>query len=59
MKNKIQLFVYDFDGVFTNNKVFVDENGKESVICNKSDGLAVGLIRKLGYKQIILSSREK
>ena len=58
MKNKIQLLVYDFDGVFTNNKVFVDENGKESVICNKSDGLAVGLIRKLGYKQIILSSEK-
>ena len=25
----IKLFVYDFDGVMTNNKVYIDQSGKE------------------------------
>ena len=28
---KIRLIAFDFDGVFTDNKVFVFENGNESV----------------------------
>ena len=41
-KNKlknIKLLVFDFDGVFTNNKVILDENGIEHVICDRGDGL--------------------
>ena len=52
----IQLFVYDFDGVMTDNKVIVDENGKEAVVCNRSDGLAVQLIREMGIGQLIIST---
>ena len=52
----IQLFVYDFDGVMTDNKVIVDENGKESVVCNRSDGLAVQLIKEMGITQLIMST---
>ena len=48
----------DFDGVLTNNKVVVDEYGKESVICSRDDGYALERIRELGITTLILS-REK
>tara|TARA_B100000401_G_C52662665_1_gene650868 strand:- start:306 stop:872 length:567 start_codon:yes stop_codon:yes gene_type:complete len=38
--------IFDFDGIFTNNKVLVDENGEEIVICDRSDGLAFDILRK-------------
>lgn len=52
----IQLIVYDFDGVFTNNKVLVFEDGKEAVFCNRADGLAIQKIKGLGISQMILST---
>ena len=52
----ISLIVYDFDGVMTDNKVYVDQQGNESVRCNRGDGLGVNLIKKLGIAQIILST---
>ena len=54
----IDLIVYDFDGVMTNNKVLVDQSGKESVVVNRSDGLAVSVFRKMKIMQIILSTEE-
>jgi len=52
----IQLIVYDFDGVMTDNKVLVFEDGREAVFCNRSDGLAVQKIKELGINQLILST---
>ncbi len=54
--NAIKLVVYDFDGVMTDNRVFVDQTGRESVAANRSDGLGIGIIRKLGIDQCILST---
>ncbi|MEQ9404481.1 MAG: HAD hydrolase family protein [Cyclobacteriaceae bacterium] len=54
----IRLFVYDFDGVMTDNKVIVDENGKESVSCNRSDGLAIQLIKEMDIAQLIMSTEK-
>lgn len=54
--NKIDLIVYDFDGVMTDNKVYVDQNGREMVQVNRSDGLAISEIKKLDIKQIIIST---
>lgn len=62
MKHKsiknIKLFVYDFDGVMTDNKVYLDQNGNEMVKVNRGDGLAVSEIKKLGYLQLILSTEQ-
>ena len=58
MKNKIKLIVYDFDGVMTDNKVYVDQNGNEMVQVNRADGLGVAEIKKLGIKQIIISTEK-
>ena len=52
----VSLVVYDFDGVMTDNRVLVNEDGSEAVVCNRSDGLGIGLIRDLGIKQLILST---
>lgn len=38
--------VFDFDGVFTNNKVVLDERGTESVVCSRYDGFGIQLLRK-------------
>ncbi len=50
-----ELIVFDFDGVFTDNRVYVDENGIESVVCNRSDGLAIDFLRSK-IPMIILST---
>ena len=54
--NKINLIVYDFDGVMTDNCALVDEKGNELVKVNRSDGLAISKIKEKGIKQIILST---
>ena len=54
--DKIKLIVYDFDGVMTNNTALIDQSGNESVFINRSDGLAITLIKKLGINQIIIST---
>ena len=43
--NEIHTIVFDFDGVFTNNKVWVDQDGRESVCCDRSDGLDFDILR--------------
>lgn len=58
IKNKIKLIVYDCDGVLTDNRVLVDEKGKESVFFNRSDGLAIKLIKKMGINQVIISTEK-
>lgn len=40
----------------TDNRVLLSENGIESVMVSRSDGLAVSAIRKMGLPQIILST---
>jgi len=54
--DRVKLIVYDFDGVMTDNRVYVDQDGRESVAANRSDGLGIGMIRKLGIEQCILST---
>ncbi len=53
---KIELIVYDFDGVLTDNRVLVDQNGTEAVFCHRGDGLAISLIKKMDKPQVIIST---
>lgn len=50
------MVVFDFDGVFTNNLVFVSETGEESVLCNRSDGLGLKMLRSIGLPHLIIST---
>ena len=54
--NEIDALVFDFDGVLTDNKVLVHEDGSESVLCNRADGLAFDVLRKLKMPTYILST---
>jgi YrbI family 3-deoxy-D-manno-octulosonate 8-phosphate phosphatase len=53
---QIQLIVYDFDGVMTDNRVIVLQDGTEAVSVNRSDGLGIERIRALGIAQLILTT---
>jgi len=52
----IDLFVFDFDGVLTDNIVHIDNNGNEIVSCSRADGLAFDVLRKLDKPCQILST---
>lgn len=45
----IHTVAFDFDGIFTDNKVWVDQEGREVVRCDRGDGLAFDLVR--AYRQ--------
>lgn len=53
---KVKFIGFDFDGVFTNNKVVVDKNGNEYVVCNRADGIGLSKLRRAGIEMMILSS---
>ena len=57
MKN-LKLIVYDFDGVMTDNKVYINQYSNEMVQVNRADGLAISEIKKLGIEQIIISTEK-
>ena len=56
MPKKVDLVVFDFDGVMTDDCVIVDQNGIESVRCSRADGMGVRLLRESGMKIIVLST---
>ncbi len=52
----IKLAIFDFDGVFTDNKVLVSEEGIESVTCCRSDGIGISRIATIGVKSYVVST---
>ncbi len=52
----IDLMVYDFDGVMTDNRVIVTQDGTEAIVANRADGLGVDRLRALNIPQIILTT---
>ena len=46
----IHTLIFDFDGVFTDNKVWVGLNGSEWVRCDRADGLAMDILRSAGRR---------
>jgi YrbI family 3-deoxy-D-manno-octulosonate 8-phosphate phosphatase len=54
----VRALVLDFDGVLTDNLVQVDEHGVESVRCDRSDGLGLGMLRARGIALLILSKEQ-
>lgn len=54
----IELLVLDFDGVLTDNRVYVFEDGREAVRCTRADGMGCDLLRAAGVGLLILSTEE-
>lgn len=52
----IKAIVYDCDGVLTDNKVLVDEEGREYASFSRADGFAISRISKMGIRQVVIST---
>ena len=56
LPEKIAALVLDFDGVITDNKVIVLQDGREAVVADRSDGWGIGKLKKIGLPLWILST---
>ena len=54
----LKMLVFDFDGVFTNNKFSLSKKQKESVMLSRADGLAVKILREKKIPMLVLSSEK-
>jgi YrbI family 3-deoxy-D-manno-octulosonate 8-phosphate phosphatase len=55
LPDRLDALVFDFDGVFTDNRVTVLGEGQEAVVCNRSDGLGIERLRKAGWPMLVIS----
>jgi YrbI family 3-deoxy-D-manno-octulosonate 8-phosphate phosphatase len=56
LPKKVEMLVMDFDGVLTDDRVWVDENGRETIAALRSDALGLRILReKTGVKLLVLS----
>ncbi len=56
MPDKIDLIVTDFDGVITDNRVWTDQFGNETVVASRSDSMHIRELKSRGIGVVILSS---
>jgi YrbI family 3-deoxy-D-manno-octulosonate 8-phosphate phosphatase len=52
----IKLLVLDFDGVMTDNRVLVDQEGVEAVFCHRGDGWGIARLKEAGVEVIVIST---
>jgi 3-deoxy-D-manno-octulosonate 8-phosphate phosphatase (KDO 8-P phosphatase) len=52
----LRFAVFDFDGVFTDNRVWTNERGEESVACWRGDALGLRRLDEVGVDYLILST---
>jgi YrbI family 3-deoxy-D-manno-octulosonate 8-phosphate phosphatase len=48
--------VTDFDGVHTDDRATIDQDGREAVVVHRGDGMGVALLRRAGVPVLILST---
>jgi YrbI family 3-deoxy-D-manno-octulosonate 8-phosphate phosphatase len=53
---RVRLVVFDFDGVFTDNRVWVNERGEEMLAFSRSDGLGLRRLDEVGVDYLIVST---
>jgi N-acylneuraminate cytidylyltransferase len=52
---KTSLLVLDFDGVMTDDRVYVNQHGEEAVAAHRGDGMGIARLKNAGVEVIILS----
>ena len=55
---RVRFAVFDFDGVFTDNRVWVNEQGDEAVAFSRSDGLGLRRLEEVGVRPLIVSMEQ-
>jgi N-acylneuraminate cytidylyltransferase len=58
LPDTVRAVVFDFDGVMTDNRVWVDEEGHESVAAFRGDGMGLIRLQRSGCQLIVLSTEE-
>jgi N-acylneuraminate cytidylyltransferase len=51
----IKAIIFDFDGVMTDDQVYITETGEEMVMASRSDGMGISALKSAGLKLLILS----
>ena len=46
----------DFDGVFTDNRALVHQDGSESVWVSRADGMGISQLRKINFPMVVIST---
>lgn len=57
--DKVSLLVMDFDGVLTDNRVWVNDKGEESVAANRSDSLGLSILKEKAGVECLVISKER
>jgi YrbI family 3-deoxy-D-manno-octulosonate 8-phosphate phosphatase len=55
---RLRFAVFDFDGVFTDNRVWVNERGEELLAFSRSDGLGLRRLDEVGVGCLIVSMEQ-
>ena len=55
---RLRVAVFDFDGVFTDNRVWVNEAGDEILAFSRSDGLGLRRLEEVGVRPLIVSMEQ-
>ena len=58
LPNDIAALVLDFDGVLTDNRVIVFQDGREAIVADRGDGWGVAQLKRLGIAILVLSAEE-
>ena len=53
---RVRFAVFDFDGVFTDNRVWVNERGEEMLAFTRSDGLGLRRLDEVAVRYLIVST---
>jgi 3-deoxy-D-manno-octulosonate 8-phosphate phosphatase (KDO 8-P phosphatase) len=52
---RVRFAIFDFDGVFTDNRVWVNERGEEMLAFSRSDGLGLRRLEEVGVQALVVS----
>ncbi len=55
MPARIALLALDFDGVLTDNRVWTDQDGRESVAAHRGDAFGLAALRRAGVDVVVIS----
>ncbi|MEV4396256.1 N-acetylneuraminate synthase family protein [Nonomuraea sp. NPDC049607] len=54
----VDAVITDFDGVHTDDRAYIDSDGREMVLVSRSDGMGVSLLRRSGVKVLVMSTEQ-
>lgn len=58
MPATVKALFLDFDGVLTDNRVWTDQDGRETVAASRGDGFGIGMLKKAGIDVVVISKEK-